>query len=181
MNCLSVPATEGQDVFFYLHQIRVSALAVKLLTDKGALHGLSIFTKRFIQSRTTPLPIRSKQKFGAVPGLGHDYNHRPKVPVTHTWDCQAVGHMQRAWLGASLQDPAQPSLPRGGKQLPAASIPTCDPTDLKWTIARPDDTTQPSHYSAAHCAKAAHVSPLIRFLFGNRRSLMSTCLRVRPM
>lgn len=71
---------------------------VKLLTDKGALHELSIFTKRCTQLCTTPFPIRSKQKFGAVPGLGHDYNHRPKVPVTHTWDGQAVGHTQRAWF-----------------------------------------------------------------------------------
>lgn len=55
--------------FFYLHQTRVSALAVKLLADKGALRELSIFTKRCSQSCTTPFPVRSKQKFWTVPGL----------------------------------------------------------------------------------------------------------------
>lgn len=40
-----MPSTEGQGVFFYLHQTRVSAVAVKRLADKGALHELSVFTE----------------------------------------------------------------------------------------------------------------------------------------
>lgn len=45
-------------------------------------------------------------------------------------------------LTASLPDPAHISLPGGGKQLPSASLPTGDSTDLEWTIASPDSRSQ---------------------------------------
>lgn len=76
-------------------------------------------------------------------------------------------------LTASLPDPAHISLPGGGKQLPSASLPTGDSTDLEWTIASPA-----VQLSAAHRAKAAHSSPITGFLSGNRHSLMITCFWV---
>lgn len=151
-------------------------LAVKLSADKEALHELSIFTKRCIQSRTTPFPVRSKHKFSAVPGLGHDCNQRPEVPVKRSWDCKAVGPMRRARFASFPPRPCTALSSQGWQQLPSASLPHL--MDLEWTTARAADAAQLSSYSAAHHAKAVHNRPITRFLFGNRRSLTPTCFWV---